>query len=164
MSLFIVVIQVLLSGYLIFAALTGKSRIFQSQYVKDGKETQYRKAARIGFLVIAGLLLVVAVFNILMYTKSEQVNAYVEANQATLNIQASDTVENILARLPEEISQAYYLTEQFYTISQVLTGLVLTALVVTLVLLRSMQDRKKRAMPTRSVAPRAAFYFDEDKK
>lgn len=45
-----------------------------------------------------------------------------------------------------------------------LAVLILTALLVVLFLLNRLHDKEKKKMPATRVAPRAAFYFDEEEK
>lgn len=60
---YMVFLELGLAIYLIFAAAAGKSRVFTSPYIKKGNEAKYKKTGRIGYLVLAGLLIVLAVVN-----------------------------------------------------------------------------------------------------
>lgn len=62
---FFVILQGGLAIYLIFMVAKGTSKLFTNAYVKDGKEAQYKKTMRVGLLVVAGMMIVLAVINYL---------------------------------------------------------------------------------------------------
>lgn len=129
---FMAIVEILIAGYLFYAAIRGKSRIFVSAYVKEGKEAKYKKTGRIGVFVIATLVLILGVFNLLV--------SITNLNNPLTEAQLSD----------------------YSTISNVLMVITLTALLGVYLTFFFMQDRKKKRQLPRSTAPRAAFYFDEE--
>ncbi|MDL2234976.1 hypothetical protein LJC07_02340 [Christensenellaceae bacterium OttesenSCG-928-L17] len=128
MGIFIIVIQVAVAGYMLFAAASGKSRLFASPYTKKGKEERYKKTGRICFLVTGLLMLAMGAVNIMAMPMADDAPAL----------------------------------QTLATVSTVLSFAVLTALVVTWLLLRTLHDPEKRTAPARPKASRAAFYFDEE--
>lgn len=69
------------------------------------------------------------------------------------------TIINVYALMLEEASPVW---ETLTTISTTFTFVVLTALLALFFLLNRMHDKQKKNAAPRHVAPRAAFYFDEE--
>lgn len=127
MGYFYVILLAGLAIYLFFMAMAAKSKLFHSPFVKEGKEAQYTKTARIGVFCMAGVLLLLAIVNF------------------------------IAVRTPDGAAAL----ETLSVINLVLTLVLLTGMLVILFLLTRMQDKQKKSLPAKSVAPRAAFYFDD---
>lgn len=182
-NIIFIVFQAGVALYLLYSAIRGTSKIFNSPYVKDGKEALYKKIGRIGFVVIALLLLTTATLNILVNQQVSTVNDYIAEHQleiagitdeeiagkteeeidALLSERSNEiTQEQMLERLNPENAALYQTALNYYQISQILTYAVLTLLLALFVTFRVLQDKTKRMRPpTQQGAPRAAFYFDD---
>ncbi|MDL2218368.1 hypothetical protein LJC27_06880 [Christensenellaceae bacterium OttesenSCG-928-M15] len=154
MSWFIVVIQAAVAAYLIYTAIRGKSKLFNSPYIKEGMEEKYKKTGRVGVLIIAGALIVVAILNVLVNVKLEDVQTYLADNNIVLTA---------MEDMPAAILPVYETASSLYSVAQVMTAVVLTGLLALFFIMSRMQDKtKKREAAVRHSAPRAAFYFDDE--
>lgn len=122
---FMSIAELCLAAYLLVLSIRGKSKLFKSPYVTEGKEAQYRKTSRAGFITVAALLVLLAL------------------------------MEPLADVLPESI---------YSWLLPALSAAVLLSPMVLYIFLVRLTDKFKRSKPARPVAPRSAFFFDEDKK
>ncbi len=122
---FMSIAELCLAAYLFVITFRGKSKLFKSPYVTEGKEDQYRKTSRLGFLIVSILLVLLAL------------------------------MEPLAAVLPASI---------YDWLLPALSASVLLSPMVLYIFLVRLTDKFKRSKPARPVAPRAAFFYDEEKK
>lgn len=152
-----------MGGYVLFAGITGKGKLYAADNVKEGMEEKFQKTMRTIYLCLGGAMMLNSVLSLLTST----------LYTSKVITEATDTAQAVYEIVPAfELGFWSFLTPELLTILLYVCMAAIVALIVLMILkLRKFTDKTKRASaPAQSsrqaghVLPVDAFDFDEPEK
>ncbi len=150
------IILLALALYVLVVAIRGKGRLYDTKFIKDGKEKEYVKAIRIVYLFMSIVMILNSAANIISdiyYTDNESFAAMRAKGMGVLSFLTQDVL---------------------FVLSMVFLGLVVVSLVVLVVVSRKFIDKEKQQAGMQAqrgsysdprqqghILPVSAFEFDE---